>query len=81
MSTYFATEGNIRLSSENAQIPIQIHHGMSDPVVPEHLGRKAHKLLSDKGYNTEYHTYPMEHGVCPEQIGDISSWFQKILAS
>lgn len=81
MSTYFATEEIINLSEANASIPIEIQHGIDDPVVPEHLGKKAYDLLQSKGYATEYKTYPMEHGVCPEQIEDISVWFQKVLAA
>ena len=51
----------------------------NDPVVPERLGQKAFELLKEKGYQPEYKTYPMEHSVCPEQIGDISAWFRKII--
>jgi phospholipase/carboxylesterase len=81
MSTYFATEEIIELSESNTSIPIEIQHGIHDQVVPEHLGKKAYELLQAKGYSTTYKTYPMEHGVCPEQIEDISAWFQKVLVN
>jgi phospholipase/carboxylesterase len=79
MSTYFATSDSIELSVANSRIPIEIHHGSFDPVVPEQLGQKAHTFLSDKGYSVQYRSYSMEHNVCPQQIGDISSWLQDIL--
>lgn len=78
MSTYFATGEIIELSDQNSAIPIRIQHGIHDPVVPEQLGRLAAKRLADKGYHVNYQSYPMEHSVCPEQIGDISEWLQTI---
>lgn len=81
MSTYFATHGTIALHPANANLPIHIFHGTADPVVPEGLGQKAFELLLAKGYRPDYKTYPMEHSVCPQQIDDISSWMQKILAN
>lgn len=81
MSTYFATSDNIELSEENRTIPIEIHHGTHDPVVPEALGKNAYTLLRQKGYAANYRTYPMEHSVCLEQIQDISNWLQQTLNS
>jgi phospholipase/carboxylesterase len=77
MSTYFASSDIIKTSTVNSTIPIEIHHGIHDPVVPERLGSEAAKELGMRGYKVEYRTYPMEHAVCPEQIGDISYWLQK----
>lgn len=79
MSTYFATADTVDYSSANKDIPIKIMHGEYDPVVPEALGRKATTLLVKKGYTVSYQSYPMEHGVCPEQIADISEWLQGVL--
>ena len=79
MSTYFATSDSITLAEANSSIPIEIHHGKFDPVVPEHLGKTAEQFLVAKGYSVNYRSYPMEHNVCPEQIADISSWIRNIL--
>jgi phospholipase/carboxylesterase len=79
MSTYFATAGIIEYSTANKAIPIMIQHGEYDPVVPEQLGREAIAQLKKNGYTTSYRNYPMEHSVCPEQIGDISRWLQDSL--
>lgn len=79
MSSYFATRDSIELSAENRSIPIEVHHGLHDPVVPEELGRIAMELLAEKGYDARYRTYPMEHSVCAAQIDDISAWLQKCL--
>lgn len=79
MSTYFATADSVELSAANKDIPIKIMHGEYDPVVPEALGRKATTQLVKKGYTVSYQNYRMEHGVCPEQIDDISKWLQGVL--
>jgi len=79
MSTYFATCESIVPSQENKGLPIQIYHGTMDPVVPEPLGKIAYGRLKEKGYNANYKTYPMQHGVCAEEVMDVSKWIRKIL--
>lgn len=79
MSSYFATGDTIEPESVNSDLPIEIHHGLYDPVVPEKLGRKALQRLEELGYSPQYKTYPMEHSVCPEQLHDISEWFRSQL--
>lgn len=79
MSSYFATSKSINLSKSNNNIPLLIHHGSYDPVVPVKLGKSAAEELEQRGYRVKYKTYPMEHAVCPEQIDDISAWLQNVL--
>jgi len=79
MSAYFATSDIIQLNQANRDIPVEVHHGLYDPVVPENLGDKAIAELKEKGYSPVYRTYPMEHSVCAEQIGDISRWLKVLL--
>ena len=76
MSSYFATADSLVPHATNRGIPIAIQHGVYDPVVPESLGRRAFEKLEGLGYLVQYKNYPMEHAVCPEQINDISAWFQ-----
>ena len=79
MSTYFATADSAVYSKANSSIPIEIHHGQYDPVVPEILAEKAISDLRKKGYSPQFKKYPMEHSVCPEQITDISKWLLTVL--
>jgi len=79
MSTYFATGDQVAYHEANRQVPIEIQHGLYDPVVPEMLGRQAKAELEKQGYCPNYRTYPMEHSVCPQQIRDISAWFGQVL--
>ena len=79
MSTYLATSDIIELHEANRELPIEIQHGQSDPVVPLALGMGAAEFLKERGYNVAFRTYPMEHAVCPEQIGHISEALQRFL--
>ena len=80
MSTYFATSDSAVLSEANRDLPIEIQHGVYDPVVPQALGVSAAEFLKDRGYNVAFRTYPMDHSVCPQQIGDIAAALQRFLA-
>lgn len=79
MSTYFATSKTIERNPANAKLPIAVHHGTMDPVVPNALGIQAAEELQELGYPLTYASYPMEHSVCPQQIADISTWLQERL--
>ncbi|MGD9947881.1 MAG: alpha/beta hydrolase [Desulfobulbus sp.] len=79
MSTYFATSDSVTLSGANQNLPIEIHHGVYDPVVPQALGIRAAEFLKERHYSVEFRTYPMEHSVCPQQIEHISQALQRFL--
>ena len=79
MSSYFATSAEIELEPANRELPIEIMHGLYDPVVPERLGREALNILEQRGYRANYRSYPMEHNVCLEQIQDIGDWLRSVL--
>ena len=79
MSTYFATANSVQVNPANAKLPIQIFHGSYDDVVPEFHGQNSVKVLTDKGFEPGYQTFPMDHSVCMEEITAISDWLQKIL--
>jgi phospholipase/carboxylesterase len=80
LSTYFATAKTIEINPLHSSLPILICHGALDPVVPETMGKQSLETLQSKGFEPEYHSYPMEHAVCPQEIGDIATWIGRILA-
>ena len=80
LSTYLATNDSLSYSDINKDLPILIEHGVQDPVVPVVLGQQAQQLLTDKGYDVEFNTYPMAHQVCMPQIQNIGKWLNKVLA-
>lgn len=80
LSTYLATNETLNYSAANKDMPILIEHGTHDPVVPVVLGQQATEILTAKGYDVTYKTYPMAHQVCMPQIEHIGSWLNKVLS-
>ena len=81
LSTYFATVGTIKINAIQQSIPILICHGEHDPVVSESLGKRSRASLEKLGFDPEYHSYPIEHSVCPQEIEDIGNWISRVFKS
>ncbi len=60
-----------RAAEANRSIPIFMGHGTFDPVVPMRLAESTVEVLRESGYEPEWHTYPMPHSVCAEEVLDI----------
>ena len=58
----------------NAATPIFWGHGSADPVVATQRGVDSRDLLQSLGYAVDWHTYPMAHAVCAEEIVDLRRW-------
>ena len=80
LSTYFATGQDISPHAASRDLPIEVHHGQFDPLVPELMGRVTVDRLRDLGFDPVYRTYPMEHAVCPAQIADIGRFLRERFA-
>jgi phospholipase/carboxylesterase len=63
----------------NRNLPVFAGHGTEDPMVPLHLGKVTAERLRAMGYPVEWHSYPMPHAVCPEEVSDVSAWLRKRL--
>ena len=61
----------------NQNTPIFMAHGTYDPVVPYQLGHDSHEKLKQLGYAIDWHEYPIQHGVSPEELEDIKAWILK----
>lgn len=59
-------------------LPIFLAHGTHDPIVPIEAGYMTEELLSSQSYAIDWHTYPMAHQVCPQEINDIAAWLKRI---
>lgn len=81
LSTYLpiaeATAGERHAA--NAATPIFMGHGAFDPVVPRYLGERSRDQLRDWGYRVGWHSYPMAHQVCPQEIGDLADFLTDCL--
>ncbi|MGQ2984102.1 alpha/beta hydrolase [Flavobacterium sp.] len=51
-----------------------ISHGTADQVIPVEWARKAPEFLKALGLGTEYHEYPVGHGVAPQNFYDLLKW-------
>ena len=81
LSTYLPdTQSLVKVSDVHHELPVFLAHGNMDPVVPSLLGQKTCDALTAKGYAVEWHTYPMAHSVCVEEIHAISNWLRKQLS-
>ncbi len=65
--------------SANADTPIFLAHGTQDPVVSLERAEASRAKLVALGYPVQWHTYPMQHSVCPQEIHDISRFLQSVL--
>lgn len=62
------------------KMPIFLAHGTWDPVLPIALGERAKQLLQNWGYQVDWHTYPMGHDICPDEVLAISELLQGLAA-
>lgn len=76
LSTYLpiADQTASERNDANAATPIFMAHGTFDPVVPQMLGERARDRLRDWGYSVGWHSYPMAHQVCPQEIADLADF-------
>jgi phospholipase/carboxylesterase len=78
LSTYLpitdATAGERH--ANNAATPVFMGHGAFDPVVPQYQGERSRDRLREWGYHVEWHSYPMAHQVCPQEIVDLAAFLE-----
>jgi phospholipase/carboxylesterase len=58
----------------NVATPIFMAHGSFDPVVPLVLGERSRDQLRAWGCAVDWHSYPMAHQVCPQEIEDLAAF-------
>ena len=56
--------------------PLFMAHGSADPVVPYRAGEQSAQALQALGFMLEWHSYPMGHQVCVEEIDARRDWMQ-----
>ena len=82
LSTYLPISATVATErhAANAATPIFWGHGTADPVVVLQRGSDSRNALQALGYTVDWHTYPMAHAVCAEEIGDLRHWLGQRLA-
>ena len=83
LSTYLPLADSLATeqAAANERIPIMMAHGLQDPVVPLSLAQQSRERLQQQDYTVDWHAYPMQHAVCPEELRDIRSWLVQRLAA
>lgn len=66
-------------SAAAAATPVFLAHGTRDPVVSFDRGSASRDRLIELGMEVEWHTYPMEHSVCAEELRDLVTFLGRTL--
>lgn len=82
LSTYLPLRTQIagEATEANLNTAIFMAHGSMDPMVPQQLGELSRDELQTRGYPVTWHSYPMQHQVCMEEIRDIGAWLTECLS-
>lgn len=80
LSTYLPLEASLdaEASSANRATPILIAHGTDDPIIPIQLAEVSRATLEGRGYDVEWHTWPMPHSVCAPELEAISAFLGRV---
>ena len=83
LSTYLLLEASLEeeRSLVNLETPIFQAHGSEDPMIPQERGEACRDKLSALGYSVSWHSYPMQHQVCPEEIEEIGRFLTACFAT
>ena len=76
LSTYLPLAESVarERSAASLQIPFFLAHGTADPVIALASATASRAVLERLGLKPSWHTYPMGHSVCAEQVADLRAW-------
>ncbi len=61
------------------RIPTFLAHGTADDIVPFQLGQQLAETLKQTNFPLEWHSYPMAHNVCDQEIRDLKVWIEGVI--
>ena len=81
LSTYLPISATLEKEKTraNRDLPVFMAHGEYDDIIPLRRAEQSRDLLVKGGYPVQWHTYPMPHSVCPEEIQDIRQFLLRTL--
>ena len=81
MSGYLPLAGSTAAEHTAASLktPIFMAHGTRDGVVALPRATASRDALTAMGYAVQWHDYPMEHSVCPQEVVDLEQFLKQIL--
>jgi len=74
LSTYLPEAEHARRVDGAAQVPVFMAHGSHDPVIPQPVAEHTAQALVALGVDVQWHSYPMAHQVCAEEIQALGDW-------
>ena len=82
LSSWLAAPEQIDKPTDGRDPAVFIGHGEHDPLVPVHAADKVKAFLQECGLThvTERH-YPVEHGILPEELNDITTWLKEHIST
>ena len=82
MSGYLPLAATLAAEHTQASLstPVFMAHGSRDGVVALPRASASRDALQAVGYSVEWHEYPMEHSVCPQEIADLEMFLKRTLA-
>ena len=63
----------------NHDVPIFMAHGSHDPVIRIERAMQSRDHLIQLGYQVDWHSYPMQHSVCAEEVAAIGAFLRRVL--
>ena len=83
LSTYLPLEDSLdrEASPANKAAPIFMAHGRQDPVIPFGLAERSREALRERGYDVQWHAYPMPHSVSAEEVQALASFLAGVYGS
>ncbi|MFT4246549.1 MAG: alpha/beta hydrolase [Pseudomonas sp.] len=83
LSTYLpeAAGAAARVADGAARQPVFMVHGAGDPVIPQPYAALSAQTLRELGFEVEWHSYPMAHQVCAEEIQALGEWMERRFAA
>jgi len=81
MSGYLPLAGTtaVERTAASLKTPIFMAHGTRDGVVALPRAAASRDALTAMGYTVEWHEYPMEHSVCPQEVVDLEAFLKRVL--
>jgi len=81
LSTYLPLAESVEAEATpvSRRIPIFMAHGTADPMIPFARGVASRDRIKALGYDVEWHEYPMQHSVHPDEVRDIAAFLRRVL--
>jgi phospholipase/carboxylesterase len=70
-----AAHSAVEATAASSATPVFMAHGAHDPMVPQAWAMRSADFLRARGHPLQWHSYPMGHAVCAEEIADLAAWF------